>query len=146
MQGFGTAIYVNHPYEFVERDPKTRYPKIEQPYLPEDNPVGVYRREIDIPESWSDREIFLSLDGGAKSGVYVYINGKEVGYSEDSKTAAEFRINKYVKPGKKHDCSEIIPLEYRILPRMPGLLAYERYRKGCISMVATQNFSPRLQN
>ncbi len=101
MQGFGTAIYVNHPYEFVERDPKTRYPKIEQPYLPEDNPVGVYRREIDIPESWSDREIFLSLDGGAKSGVYVYINGKEVGYSEDSKTAAEFRINKYVKPGKK---------------------------------------------
>ncbi|WP_414703220.1 glycoside hydrolase family 2 TIM barrel-domain containing protein [Proteiniphilum sp. UBA5280] len=99
MQGFGTAIYVNHPYEFVERDPKTRYPKIEQPYLPEDNPVGVYRREIDIPESWSDREIFLSLDG-AKSGVYVYINGKEVGYSEDSKTAAEFRINKYVKPGK----------------------------------------------
>ena len=98
MQGFGTAIYVNHPYEFVERDPKTRYPKMEQPWLPEENPVGVYRREIDIPQDWSDREIFLSIDG-AKSGVYVYINGKEVGYSEDSKTAAEFRINKYVKPG-----------------------------------------------
>lgn len=99
MQGFGTAIYVNHPYEFVERDPRTRYPKMEQPWLPEENPVGVYRREIDIPEEWSDREIFLSIDG-AKSGVYVYINGKEVGYSEDSKTAAEFRINPYVKPGK----------------------------------------------
>lgn len=99
MQGFGTAIYVNHPYEFVERDPKTRYPKMEQPWLPEENPVGVYRREIDIPQDWSDREIFLSIDG-AKSGVYVYINGKEVGYSEDSKTAAEFRINKYEKPGK----------------------------------------------
>ena len=99
MQGFGTAIYVNHPYEFVERDPRTRYPKMEQPWLPEENPVGVYRREIDIPEDWSEREIFLSIDG-AKSGVYVYINGKEVGYSEDSKTAAEFRINPYVKPGK----------------------------------------------
>lgn len=99
IQGFGTAIYVNHPYEFVERDPKTRLPKMAPPYLPEENPVGVYRREIDIPQDWSDREIFLTLDG-AKSGVYVYINGKEVGYSEDSKTAAEFRINKYVKPGK----------------------------------------------
>ncbi len=99
MQGFGTAIYVNHPYEFVERDPETRYPKMEPPYLPEENPVGVYRREIDIPEDWNDREIFLSVDG-AKSGVYVYINGKEVGYSEDSKTSAEFRINPYVQPGK----------------------------------------------
>ncbi len=99
MQGFGTPIYINHPYEFVERDPKTRYPKMDPPWLPEENPVGVYRREIDIPQDWNDREIFLSIDG-AKSGVYVYINGKEVGYSEDSKTAAEFRINKYVKPGK----------------------------------------------
>ena len=99
IQGFGTAIYVNHPYEFVERDTQTRYPKMEPPYLPEENPVGVYRREIDIPQDWDDREIFLNIDG-AKSGVYVYINGKEVGYSEDSKTAAEFRINKYVKPGK----------------------------------------------
>ena len=99
MQGFGTAIYVNHPYEFVERDPKTRFPKMAPPYLPEENPVGVYRREMDIPENWTDREIFLTIDG-AKSGVYVYINGKEVGYSEDSKTSAEFSINKYVKPGK----------------------------------------------
>ena len=99
LQGFGTPIYVNHPYEFVERDPKTRFPKMAPPYLPEQNPVGVYRREIEIPEDWSGREIFLCIDG-AKSGVYVYINGKEVGYSEDSKTTAEFRINKYVKPGK----------------------------------------------
>ncbi|MEL7599965.1 MAG: glycoside hydrolase family 2 TIM barrel-domain containing protein [Proteiniphilum sp.] len=99
IQGFGTPIYVNHPYEFVERDPVTRFPKMAPPYLPEQNPVGVYRREIEIPGEWNDREIFLSIDG-AKSGVYVYINGKEVGYSEDSKTTAEFRINKYVKPGK----------------------------------------------
>lgn len=98
LQGFGTPIYVNHPYEFVERDPETRYPKMEPPYLPEQNPVGVYRREIDIPADWNDREIFLTIDG-AKSGVYLYINGKEVGYSEDSKTAAEFRINPYLHPG-----------------------------------------------
>jgi beta-galactosidase len=98
MQGFGTPIYVNHPYEFVERDPKTRYPKMDAPYLPEETPVGVYRREISIPENWNNREIFLTLDG-AKSGVYVYINGKEVGYSEDSKTSAEFNITKYVNEG-----------------------------------------------
>ncbi|MDD4847065.1 MAG: beta-galactosidase, partial [Petrimonas sp.] len=60
LQGFGTPIYVNHPYEFVERDPKTRFPKFAPPYLPEKNPVGVYRREIDIPQDWKDREIFLS--------------------------------------------------------------------------------------
>ena len=98
IQGFGTPIYVNHPYEFVERDPKTRYPKMDPPYLPEMNPVGVYRRNIDIPENWDGREIFLTLDG-AKSGVYVYVNGKEIGYSEDSKTSAEFNITKYVKSG-----------------------------------------------
>ena len=99
VQGFGTPIYVNHPYEFVERDPKTRFPKEKPPYMPEENPVGVYRRDIEIPEAWlKDRTIFLNI-GGAKSGVYVYINGKEVGYSEDSKSPAEFRINEYVKPG-----------------------------------------------
>lgn len=99
MQGFGMPIYVNHPYEFVERDPKTRLPKMAPPYLPEENPVGVYRREIEIPQDWDEREIFLSIDG-AKSGVYVYVNGHEVGYSEDSKTSAEFDITRYVNPGK----------------------------------------------
>ncbi|HAY3552479.1 beta-galactosidase [Elizabethkingia meningoseptica] len=99
VQGFGTPIYVNHPYEFVERDPKTRLPKEAPPHMPEENPVGVYRRDIDIPAEWlKDRTIFLNI-GGAKSGTYVYINGKEVGYSEDSKNPAEFRINEYVKPG-----------------------------------------------
>ena len=69
LQGFGTPIYVNHPYEFVERDPETRYPKMEPPYLPEQNPVGVYRREIDIPADWNDREIFLTIDGADRKSV-----------------------------------------------------------------------------
>ncbi len=98
IQGFGTPLYVNHPYEFVERDPKTRFPKMAPPYLPEQNPVGVYKKEIEIPQDWDNRDIFLNIDG-AKSGVYVYVNGKKVGYSEDSKTSAEFKLNKYVKPG-----------------------------------------------
>lgn len=92
VQGFGTAIYVNHNFEFVPRNPVP-------PLLPDENPVGVYCREIDIPSGWKARDIYLHL-AGAKSGVYVYINGREVGYSEDSKNPAEFLINDYVNEGK----------------------------------------------
>lgn len=99
VQGFGTAIYTNHGYEFQEKNLETYMPKFPPPYLPETNPAGVYRREIEIPAEWLERDIFLNV-GGAKSGMYVYINGKEVGYSEDSKNAAEFRIDPYVKAGK----------------------------------------------
>lgn len=92
VQGYGVAIYTNHGYEFKPRKPQP-------PTLPEANPVGVYRRDIEIPADWMNRDIFLNIDG-AKSGVYVYINGQEVGYSEDSKNTAEFRINPYVQAGK----------------------------------------------
>ena len=81
VQGHGVAIYTNHGYEFKARNPQP-------PILPEATPVGVYRRDIDIPADWDGRDIYLHL-AGAKSGVYVYINGKEVGYSEDSKNPAE---------------------------------------------------------
>jgi beta-galactosidase len=61
--------------------------------------VGVYRREIDIPAAWLERTIYLHV-AAAKSGLYLYINGQEVGYSEDSKDPAEFDITPYVKAGK----------------------------------------------
>lgn len=92
LQGHGEAFYVNQPYEFATYNPTP-------PLLPEENPVGVYRREIEIPQAWMNRDIFLHL-AGAKSGVYVYINGKEVGYSEDSKDPAEFLITSYLTAGK----------------------------------------------
>ena len=92
VQGYGVAIYTNHGYEFKPRNPQP-------PQLPEANPVGVYQRDIEIPADWDGRDIFLRLEG-AKSGVYVYVNGQEVGYSEDSKNLAEFLINNYLKPGK----------------------------------------------
>ncbi len=87
IQGHGIAIYTNHGYEFKPRNPQP-------PSLPEANPVGVYRRDIDIPAGWDNRDIYLHI-GGAKSGLYVYLNGKE-----DSKNPAEFLINKYLQPGK----------------------------------------------
>lgn len=92
MQGYGTAVYVNQPYDFSPRNPNP-------PHLPDKTAVGVYRREIEVPADWDGRDIYLHI-AGAKSGMYVYINGKEVGYSEDAKDPAEFLINKYLQPGK----------------------------------------------
>lgn len=90
-QGFGLPMYINHGYEFWPRYPVP-------PILPHENPVGIYRREIEIPADWKGRDIYLHI-AGAKAGVYVYVNGKEVGYSEDSKNPAEFKINDYIKDG-----------------------------------------------
>lgn len=71
IQGHGVAIYTNHGYEFQPRNPQP-------PKLPEANPVGVYRREIEVPTDWMGRDIYLHI-AGAKSGLYVYINGREAG-------------------------------------------------------------------
>ncbi|OKZ07721.1 MAG: beta-galactosidase [Bacteroides oleiciplenus] len=91
-QGYGIPIYTNHGYEFKALNPQP-------PQLPDDIPVGIYRREITVPEDWVSRDIYLHI-AGAKSGVYVYLNGQEVGYNEDSKNPAEFLINKYLRDGK----------------------------------------------
>ncbi len=91
LQGYGTPIYTNIPYEFAPINPQP-------PLLPDVVPVGVYKKSIDIPYAWLDRDIFLNM-GGAKSGVYLYINGVQVGYSEDSKNPAEYLINPYVQEG-----------------------------------------------
>ena len=92
VQGYGTAIYVNHGYEFMPYKPQP-------PLLPEQNPVGVYRRDFTVPADWDGRDVYLHI-AGAKSGCYVYVNGKEVGYNEDSKNPAEYLINRYLQPGK----------------------------------------------
>lgn len=92
VQGHGLALYTNIGYEFKPLNPKP-------PTLPDNIPVGVYRREIEIPQGWMERDIYLHI-AGAKSGVYVYLNGQEVGYNEDSKNPAEYLINPYVKEGK----------------------------------------------
>lgn len=92
MQGYGIPIYTNHGYEFKPRNPQP-------PQLPDDVPVGVYRRDLNIPSEWEERDIYLHI-AGAKSGCYVYVNGKEVGYNEDSKNPAEYLINDYLEDGQ----------------------------------------------
>ena len=99
VQGYGVPIYTNHGYEFKALNPQP-------PQLPEDIPVGIYRREITVPQDWMSRDIYLHI-AGAKSGVYVYLNGQEVGYNEDSKNPAEFLINKYIKNGKNTKVQKI---------------------------------------
>lgn len=92
VQGFGVPIYTNTFYEFQPRDPQP-------PVLPDDVPAGVYHRTFDLPADWADYDVYLHI-GAAKSGVYVYVNGKEVGYNEDSKSPAEYLLNKYLVPGR----------------------------------------------
>lgn len=87
-QGYGTAIYVNSGYEFSMENPVP-------PILPEVLPMGVYRRTFTAPSQWKGRQIFLNLSG-AKSGVTIFINGQEVGYSEDSKNMAVFNITRFL--------------------------------------------------
>ena len=74
VQGFGVPVYVNHPYEFAPVNPRP-------PHLPEETPVGVYRRMFTIPQGWEGRQVYINL-AGAKSGVYVYVNGSMVGYTD----------------------------------------------------------------
>ncbi|QTN00624.1 DUF4981 domain-containing protein [Sediminibacillus dalangtanensis] len=94
LQGYGDIIYLNqqHPWQ--------GYGKIFPPEVPiEHNEVGSYRHQFQVPGNWKKREIILSFQG-VKSAFNVWVNGKKVGYSEDSFTPAEFNITDYVKNGK----------------------------------------------
>ncbi|OUP48619.1 glycoside hydrolase family 2 TIM barrel-domain containing protein [Lachnoclostridium sp. An181] len=62
------------------------------------NPVGHYRRDFEVPEDWDGREVFVSFQG-VESAFYLYVNGHEVGYSEDSYTPSDFNITDYLIPG-----------------------------------------------
>ncbi|MDR2936571.1 MAG: DUF4981 domain-containing protein [Rikenellaceae bacterium] len=92
INGYGTPIYLNKPYEFDPANPRP-------PTLPADVPVGMYRTEFIVPLAWIDKQVFLHF-AGVKSGFYLYVNGQKVGYSEDSKNPAEFDVTNYVKDGR----------------------------------------------
>ncbi|KKN35609.1 hypothetical protein LCGC14_0781930 [marine sediment metagenome] len=92
MHGYGTPIYLNVRYPLSVG--KVDIPKISYEY----NPVGSYKTEFTIPDTWDGREIFIHFDG-VKSAFYIWINGKKVGYSQGSMTPAEFNITKYLHEG-----------------------------------------------
>ena len=94
LNGYGDPIYKNIGYAWsttFESNP---------PFIGEtENYTGSYRREFTLPDDWQGQQVLLHV-GSATSNLKVWINGKYVGYSEDSKVAAEFDLTKFVKKGK----------------------------------------------
>ena len=88
-QGFGHAIYLDERYPF-----DTQWPDAPQDY----NPTGSYRKQIELPEQWQNKQIFFHL-GAARSAVTLFVNGERVGYSQGAKTPAEFDITSVLQPG-----------------------------------------------
>ncbi len=95
--GFDYPIYTNVKYPHVVTPPL-----IKQDY----NPVGSYKRKFEIPADWTSKEVYIHF-GAASSCLSVWVNEQYVGYSEDSKTPAEFNITKYIKKGKNTLAVEI---------------------------------------
>ena len=94
IEGYGDKIYKNIGYSWG-----TTF-KSNPPFIGEtNNYTGSYRREFELPQDWKGQEVYFYV-GSATSNLKVWVNGKYVGYSEDSKVAAEFNITKYLKAGK----------------------------------------------
>ena len=101
LHGYGRPLYVNVAYPF-HRDPPnvmgtpaghfTNFPEKHR------NGVGLYRTNFDLPNGWADRETFVQFQG-VDSALELWVNGQHVGYSQDSRTPAEFRLTPYLKNG-----------------------------------------------
>ena len=97
MQGFGHPIYTNWDFPFEPVNP---------PFIPHDlsedmhrsNPTGMYRKSFEINDLWDGKRIVLHF-GGVSSAFYVWVNGQQVGYSQDSRLPAEFDVTDFVKTG-----------------------------------------------
>jgi beta-galactosidase len=97
LQGYGIPIYTNITYPF-ERNP---------PFINHsDNPVGSYKKDFILPENWKNRHVYLHFEAGT-SAMYIWVNGEKVGYTENTKSPAEFDISKYLKPGKNNLAVEV---------------------------------------
>ncbi len=96
LNGYGDPIYTNvaYPWHNQFKDNPPIVPK-------ENNHVGNYRREIFVPKAWKGKQIFVHL-GSQTSNLSLWVNGKFVGYSEDSKLACEFDLTRFIKFGKKN--------------------------------------------
>ncbi|MBD0404678.1 glycoside hydrolase family 2 TIM barrel-domain containing protein [Flammeovirga sp. EKP202] len=97
LQGFGTPIYTNVEYPFTPNPP----------HIPHhDNPVGSYKRTFELPSNFEGKEVYVHF-AGVRSAMYVWVNGQKVGYSQGSKTPAEFNISKYVHQGENQIAVEV---------------------------------------
>ena len=98
LNGYGIPIYVNQAYAFDKKTP---------PYIPNNkNEIGSYLKEFDLDAKWLDRTIVLHF-GAVNGAFYLWVNGQKVGYSQGSKTPAEFDITSYVQAGKNKIAVEV---------------------------------------
>lgn len=168
MKGYGYPIYQNSDYEWAPSGKQV------VPFVDMDkNSFGYYRKEFDIPQDWSGRQIFIHF-GAIKSAGYVWVNGQKVGLTKDGKTPAEFDITSYVKPGKNLIAVEVIRwndgsyLECQDFWRMSGItrevylysqpkvrikdffakaLLDETYKDGVFSLdITIRNHNPNPEN
>ena len=96
LNGYGDPLYVNTGYPWREQYQNN------PPQVPtEENHVGTYRKSFTVPASWKGKDIIAHF-GSVTSNIYLWVNGKYVGYSEDSKLEAEFDLTRYLKPGQEN--------------------------------------------
>ena len=109
LQGFGEPIYTNVPMPWkpdlgemcVIYPEKGKHSAPNPPFIPSENPTGCYRRRFEIPENFNGRDIYIRFDG-AENAFYLWVNGKPVGYSEDSKLPCEFDITGFLVAGENY--------------------------------------------
>jgi beta-galactosidase/beta-glucuronidase len=89
LQGYDKPIYTNIVYPFPADPPKVPH---------DDNPTGSYRTTFTIPASWAGRQVFINFDS-VDSAFYLWVNGVQVGYSQESRLPAEFNITPHIHPG-----------------------------------------------
>ena len=111
IQGFGKPIYTNYMYPFhTDRDePCLQKPsqagasaderfRMRPPFVPRENPTGCYVRTFELPAAWTGKRVYVNFNG-VESAFYLWLNGRAVGYSQDSKLPAEFDLTPFLKPG-----------------------------------------------
>jgi beta-galactosidase len=97
LAGYGMPYYLNSGYVF-DKNP----PFVQNDY----NPVGSYRTEFEIPGNWQKRQVFIHFDG-VESAFYMWVNGHKIGYSQGSRTPAEFNITPFLQEGKNILAAEV---------------------------------------
>ena len=97
LQGYGHPHYTNVRMPFPD----------EPPFVPEENPTGIYAREFEVPESWKGRRVVIHF-GGAESVLYVFVNGRRVGLGKDSRLPSEFDLTEFVHFGRTNLVTAVV--------------------------------------
>ena len=108
MHGYGVPLYTNVTYPFKKDRPRVMGEPEDKSWTAFKwrNQVGSYRRVFEVPEEWKGRQVSLQFDG-VDSAFYVWLNGKKLGYSQDSRTPAVFRVTDFLKAGENELAVEV---------------------------------------